>query len=384
MESDAPVEVFRGTSRAWVFTWNNYPVEAFDILSARRVEFSACFVGKEVGASGTPHLQGVIISKKPCRLAHLVRLFPGVHFEPMRGSEAQAVEYTKKEGNPDRLDWDDRAQGSRTDLAAVCAVIKANPRTGPREVALTMPTAFVKYHAGVTALARVSVPVPPLIVQRHVKWFFGPTGTGKSWTALREAVEAAGGDESDVYRWSNHNLKFAGVYAGERYVVIDELRPDWEHFTFARLLSLLDCYRQEVEVKNGQTWWGATHVWITTTLHPQDFVTDQERRGNPEAVAQLNRRIHSVGHFTERYVAPSDAPAPAPSSQPPAPSSPAAPVGTPPLRVLPPTQIASDSEPDPVPLLRRNTIRVRNRELVSDPIVSDSEDPAIARYFARQ
>lgn len=381
---------FHGTARSWVFTWNNYPADSYDRLSAQRSLFHACFVGKEVGASGTPHLQGVLISKRPCRLSALVRLFPGVHFAPMRGTEQQAVDYTKKEGNPDRLDWDDRQQGSRTDLAAMAQLVAANPRVAVRTVASSMPTAFVKYHSGVTALARALLPVPPFFSKRYVKWFYGATGTGKSHTALLEAIAAAGGDESNVFRWTVRNLKFPGNYNGEEYVVIDELRSVWEHFTFGGLLTLLDDYRCETELKGGQVFWAPNTVWVTTPLHPDDFITDEERRGNPQAIRQLRRRINEIREFTVFYEPP---PPPPPSDAAVCPDScddvgqPVPRSLTPPLRPLavlplPPTQIDSDTDADDGEargarmVQRAGAMRVRG--LPSDSIDSDS-DCAVVR-----
>lgn len=309
--------------RSWVFTWNNYPPNAYDTLSALRDRFHACFVGREVGASGTPHLQGVLICKSPVRFGSLQRLLPGVHIEVMRGPERDAVEYTHKDddkGYGPRLDWDDRAQGSRTDLAAVTAIVQANPRHAIRAVAAQLPAAFVKYHQGVRALASALQPVPPLIgALPDVFWYYGPTGCGKSHTAITEALRRAGGDESNVFRWTIPNVKFPGNFNGEEYVVIDELRSTWEHFTFGRLLSLLDRFRCETELKGGQIWWQPKAIWVTTPLHPQDFVTDEERRGNPDCISQLLRRIRTgpdqpdrpsgIRLFDQRYSA---VPAPPP------------------------------------------------------------------------
>lgn len=377
-------EAFRGTSRSWVFTWNNYPADAYDQLLANRANFHACFVGKEVAASGTPHLQGVLIAKKPCRLGFLTRLLPNVHFEVMRGSEAQAVAYTKKEGNPDRLDWDDRHQGSRTDLAAVTALVQANPRIAVRAVAQAMPTSFVRFHGGVTALARALLPVPPFFSKRHVKWFYGPTGCGKSYNALREAIAAAGGDESNVFRWTVRNLKFPGNYNGEEYVVIDELRTVWEHFTFSGLLTLLDDYRCETELKGGQVFWAPKMVWITTPLHPHEFITDEERRGNPQAIRQLSRRIDEVRLYDVPYEPP---PPPddhiCPDSDPDV-GQPVRHAPTPPLPragpPLPPTQPSdpvSEPDEDAESMLRRAAAfraTVRAAGLPEDPITDSDSD----------
>lgn len=384
--SQAQRELFTRTSRNWVFTWNNYPTDAFARLEAQRALFAACFVGQEVG-SGTPHLQGVLVSRKPCRMAALRRLFPHVHFDVMRGTEKQAVDYTKKEGG-ERLDWDDRAQGSRTDLAAMCAAVQANPRVGVRVVAATMSASFVKYHAGVTALARHLQPVPAFFAPRNVKWFWGATGTGKSYTALQEALSLAD-DEHNVFRWTVHNLKFPGSYNGEQYVVLDELRSDWEHFTFARLLTLLDAYRCEVEVKGGQMFWAATHVWVTTPLFPDDFITDTERRGNPNATRQLRRRIGQIREFTEFYEPPTSPPPPdvcedsAPEDTVPT-QLVTAHVGTPPLQRagafrIPPESESTDTEGALARMRAARVLALPSHQ----PIVPDdsSDDPIVEAYF---
>jgi len=294
-------------ARAWVFTWNNYPADSYDLFNRARVGFpttdlklTSCHIGKEGNGPGkTPHLQGVCIFNRGTRLSQLLSLFPGglIHWEIMRGSEEQAIEYTKKEEEDDRLDFDDRHQGARTDLAAACALIAVNPRSGVRAVAAAMPSLFVKYPSGIAALSRALLPVPPFRQIRNVHWFYGGSGTGKTFTAYAEATAAAA-DPDDIFVWSVHNLRFAGSYSGQRYVIIDELRTDWTDYTFAKLITLLDVYRSEVEVKGSQVPWCATDIWITTPLHPQDFVTDAERRGNPIAVRQLTRRIGDIREFT--------------------------------------------------------------------------------------
>jgi len=352
-------------SRAWIFTWNNYPGNAFELLSAQRNLIISINVGREVGASGTPHLQGHLVLKKPCRLSALVKLFPGVHFEVRRASEAAAIEYTEKEGDPDRLDWDDRQQGARSDLSAVAAIISANPRVGLRAVASQLPTMFLKFHSGVNALSRALLPLPPMFSPRNVKWFFGPSGTGKSFTALQEAMALA--PEDNIFRWTIQNLKFAGDYAGQQFVIIDELRTTWEHFTFARLLTLLDAYRCEVEVKGGQVPWCATHIWVTTPLHPHDFITDDERRGNPQAVTQLTRRIATVGEFN--VVHPSAQAVPfCPDSAPPSPRA----------------SVASSRAPSPPPLVTTPPLAAATAFAIQPDSESSDSDAVRSRLLQRR
>lgn len=336
--------------RAWIFTWNNYPVDAYDLFQAHRDEIICINIGREVGDSGTPHLQGHLVLKKPCRLAHLHSLFPLVHFEPRRGSELQAVEYTRKEGNPDRLDWDDRHQGSRTDISAVAALVAANPRVAVLSVAQQMPTAFLKYHHGVSALSRALIPKPPRVRDINVFWFYGVTGSGKSYTADLEAHTAAG-DDSDVYRWSIQSLRWAEGYVGQRHVIFEELRPTWADFTFAKLLVLLDRYQCSVEVKGSSVPWCAVKIWVTTALSPDQFLSPEEHKSNPYGIEQLLRRITEVRHFAQPY-----RPVPLPESvSDPAESVILAPSGyvrppTPPIRALARQFPGADSDDDTIPV----------------------------------
>lgn len=315
-----------------MFTWNNPPADAYIQFQALREHISVINIGQEQGASGTPHLQGHLVLKSPRRLSQLVAWFPGCHFEPRRGSEIQAREYTEKEGNPDRLDWDDRKQGHRTDLAAMTAIVAANPLAAARNVAAEMPHLYVKFHSGVNALARALLKPTDLIVHREVNWHYGPTGTGKTHTALQEAQASAVSDD-DIFVWSLPNLKFAGSYCGQSHVIIDELRTNWEHFSFSSLLSLLGNSRHEVEVKGGTVAWRALKIWVTAPVAPQHFCA---LVGDP--IEQLLRRITTVRLFDVPYM---QAP----------PVAPPAHVGTPPL-YIPPHAVCPDSEDDNAPVVR--------------------------------
>jgi len=299
-------EPVRGVHRAWVFTWNNPPPDWQQFIIALKEDLPHVVAYRETGASGTPHIQGYLVLRVSRRLDGVRGLLPfGLHWEPRHGPESRAQAYCRKDGNADHIDYDDRRPGRRSDLAEVAEIIAKNPRTGPREVAIAFPERFIKFHAGISALARAIVPVSGLIVQRNVYWHFGATGCGKTYTAITQA-QALADDISNIFIWSIKNFKFAGSYAGEEFVIFEELRTTWEHFSFGGLLTLLDSYRAEVEVKGGVVPWNAKHIWITTPLHPREFITDEERRGNPLCWRQLTRRLKEVREFNVPYEAEDD------------------------------------------------------------------------------
>lgn len=95
--------VSRKSSR-WCFTHNN-PADgdAESILSFFRDHCRYGIFGVELGAGGTPHLQGFfVLSTNGSRSLSWIRAqFPvgRPHFEAARGTSAQAAEYCKKEGS---------------------------------------------------------------------------------------------------------------------------------------------------------------------------------------------------------------------------------------------------------------------------------------------
>ena len=94
-------------ARWWVFTINN-PIGEPTGLLAPNMEYLA-FGREGRGPGETPHLQGVVKFKYPvARPSRYFEQFGGGHFEMMRGTPRQAIEYCEKEG--DFLEFGDRPQ----------------------------------------------------------------------------------------------------------------------------------------------------------------------------------------------------------------------------------------------------------------------------------
>ena len=82
-------------SRSWIFTINN-PTQEPTLESS-----GAAYItyGREVGANGTPHLQGFVqFTNAKTRNAVRTKL-AGAHLEIRRGTITQAIEYCHKDGD---------------------------------------------------------------------------------------------------------------------------------------------------------------------------------------------------------------------------------------------------------------------------------------------
>lgn len=86
-------------SRAWCFTYNNYGSNCLEqmeqVFQLRQMSY---IIGKEVGESGTPHLQGYVTSKTKFRWSEL-KLPKEIHWEKAVGSAAQNMNYCSKDGD---------------------------------------------------------------------------------------------------------------------------------------------------------------------------------------------------------------------------------------------------------------------------------------------
>lgn len=141
-------------SKFWIFTLNN-PSEdeeqhVTDFLGSNVVRYG--IFGREVGDSGTPHLQGFVILRRSQRLSYLrARLSTRAHFEIAVARPEQARDYCKKDGDFEEFGtFPSSSQGARTDLDQVLDWVdrfteeNGRPPTSP-DFAKHQPRAYIRY-----------------------------------------------------------------------------------------------------------------------------------------------------------------------------------------------------------------------------------------------
>lgn len=103
-------------AKNWCFTLNNYTPADLDRLSVPLDGVKYLIFGKEVGASGTPHLQGTVVFQSRKRLSQVISIIGQAHCTVTRYLP-QSIEYCKKDGDFTEIgDVPELNQGERSDL----------------------------------------------------------------------------------------------------------------------------------------------------------------------------------------------------------------------------------------------------------------------------
>lgn len=258
--------------RSWCFTLNNYTEEDEQFIYEWREDVSLLVYGREVGESGTPHLQGVVTFKRTFRFGQLKELLPRAHWEHTLDREA-AIKYCKKDG--DYFEISNNKQGKRTDIATA---VETLTREGLSSVVEHHPVTFVKFHNGFKALAaELAQPRQPG-EKPYVKWIWGPTGAGKTkWVV----------DTEDELWISGDDLKWFDGYNRQSAVLLDDFRDDMCPLRY--LLRILDRYPLRVPIKGSFVQWIPARIYITSCKPPEKCY-----ESSGEDIAQLTRRIDEV------------------------------------------------------------------------------------------
>ena len=248
----------------WVFTLNNYTESDYDALSSY---YRYLVVGKEVGDSGTPHLQGYVILNKRSRLSALKKLLPRAHWEIRKGSHEQARDYCMKDGDyiedgepPATKEQQGKAGGTaekrRWDEA------RENAKKGKFD---DIPSdIYMRLTSNIHFIARQNMAAPPEINSLDNHWYVGPPGSGKSSTARK--------DYPDYY--DKPCNKWWDGYQSQETVILDDF--DKTHSVLGHHLKRwADHYPFTAEIKGSAINIRPTRIVVTSNYLPEDIFDDQ-------------------------------------------------------------------------------------------------------------
>lgn len=180
-------------AKTWDLTVNNYDNTDIDLLKSWSEEVNTMVVSKEVGESGTRHLQGRITFKRAYRLTALKKLHGTAHWEATKATQDSL--YCMKQGSEVIINISNKRQGKRTDLDDAIAMAEGGATAG--ELWRAHPKTMVRYSKGILKYKEViNAPVvrgdfkledftwAPIDDWSKSQVISGPPGCGKTQFAL--------------------------------------------------------------------------------------------------------------------------------------------------------------------------------------------------------
>lgn len=271
--------------KAFCFTLNNYTEDEFtDLKGASEAECRYAVLGREIGESGTPHIQGYWLLRKRIAFEALKhRFLPRAHIENAAGTASANRLYCTKGGTywehgecPSANFKSKDAGGSRNVIATSFVAHMERGRDGLVEFSSEQPGTW--YFSGHNLL-RNHLTLQPATERPGIKveWVYGEPGVGKSRYA-HSKYPTAYIKEPRTKWWNNYLL--------EKEVIIDDFGP--QGIDINHLLRWFDRYKCYVENKGGMLPLVADSFVVTSNFHPST-VFSFASECNPQLPALMRR-----------------------------------------------------------------------------------------------
>jgi len=257
-------------SRGFVFTLNNYTEDEY--LQVKSIPCRFMVVGREVGESGTPHLQGFVYFENGRSELSIRGLLPRAHVECQKGSNKSAIEYCKKEGDFIEIGNPPKDGAGANKWKEVYVMAKQRKWV---ELAECFPSYWIRYESSLRRQGEYFTGT--LGFTDRNKWYWGRSGTGKS----RKAREV-----EPLYLKKRN--KWWDGYDNEDTVLIEEWSPDLKH-TAQELKIWADIYSFPAEIKGGMIVIRPKLIIVTSNYSIEECFDERDI----EAV----RRRFEVVHF---------------------------------------------------------------------------------------
>lgn len=249
-------------SRSWCFTLNNYTdadVSAFQSLECEYIIF-----GKEVGESGTPHLQGYIYFSNARSFASVKKIHSGMHLEVAKGNTKQNVDYCSKDG--DVHEHGTRpTQGKRSVHSEVLQMVSSGKSM--RDI---VEVEGANYQTLKSAELLFRYKEKKRDWCPKVIWIYGVPRVGKTRYIYDNF------DSESIFVQNAKSLKFWMGYDAHPNVLIDEVDSAT---SYPDLKALTDRYPYSVESKGGSRQFLATTIVITSLNSPMEVFQNYPYNG---------------------------------------------------------------------------------------------------------
>lgn len=268
------------SGKKWCFTLNNYSEdERSAVLCFIKANCSYGIVGREVGETGTPHLQGFIYLAHTKSLSALKReCSERSHFERARGNNLENRRYCSKDGDfeefgkcsgtPDKPYFNAASQDFIRHMDAGGSIREYMDQY-PHRWIMSGTTMLRNYQRSRKPIERPNI---------EAEWIWGKPGTGKSRRAHKENPEAYCKEARSIW-WNG--------YLYEKEVIIDDFGI--KGIDINHLLRWMDRYPMYVQNKGGMTALYATKFVITSNFPPEDCFKLDDGRDHPQLDALIRR-----------------------------------------------------------------------------------------------
>lgn len=282
------------SARNWMFTLNNWTemeLMKLKVFAGEKCKYMV--IGKEVGKTGVPHLQGYMQLEKATRgqtiknQSKVLRLWMGIANAPEK-----ADKYCKKDGDFETI--------GEIDLNSS---VKAGSKKGGASTKATWQQLYVdikngmsfddcmeKYPAMVmqtrnAVLAECIRFAPKRDFKTCVHVYIGESGAGKTTRARIDAP--------DAFMVTPGMQHWFDGYNGRSDVIIDEMRKG--QYSVGTLLSMMDQHPCSVQVKGGMVNFAPKTLVITSNIAPNQWY--KEDTMDHATRTALWRRINVCKYF---------------------------------------------------------------------------------------
>lgn len=254
-------------ARNYCFTLNNYTPEEEAAVSAWECKYLV--FGKEVGESGTPHLQGYVCFENQKTVSAMKKYSKRAHWETARGTPQQAIEYCKKDGVvfesgvPPLAPQEKGAKEKKRWEDAFLAVQEGRIEDLDPEMKCRSLKG-IEYAVVRQALSKRKLDT--LDGEFEHEWLYGKSGCGKSVRARAENPVHFTKDPTNAW-WDN--------YMGQEVVLLE----DWDPYQVKQsgdLKRWSDRYPFQAAIKGGYLEIRPRKIVVTSQYLPHECWKDEK------------------------------------------------------------------------------------------------------------
>lgn len=281
---------------SYVFTLNNYTDEEITLIQSG--DYTYIVYGKEVGESGTPHLQGFVKfeNAKTMSAVHKIKGWKRTALKPSE-KPLSAIDYCKK-GNQSHDEWIKDGvsgptygvgadvwergvfrQGKRSDLDEIYSQVKGGASVD--DVAWENPSSYLLCHKALEKLEDIRLRKTLRTEMTEGIWIYGKTGTGKSEYAFNTF------DITKAYSYPYDNGWWDG-YKQQPTVIIDEFRGQLPFNELLRMVDKHPNYYVRRRCREPMPF-VSKKVIITSCMSPQDVFKNLTAK---DSLSQIYRRFN--------------------------------------------------------------------------------------------